>query len=440
MKKLTVLYILFILAGCTKISLVESDEFPEIFPDYVGVTIPEGLADLRFRMCDGRPFKVSEIRRDSTLWIQVSAWDKDTREGISYAPFPVHISSDAIDPYIAYRLIEPGYESWSEMGIYQRELATYKEKTITTNKINDKGCINCHSFENKSPEHFLFHARGNGGGTVFVNGNNIQKVNLATIGPMKQGTYPAWNPDGRYVAFSSNTTQQCFMLDGSQPIEVYDTESDIIILDTQSGEILADQRVCGGELMETFPCWSDDGKTLFYCAADSTSDVSNNRGQIHYKLMSIDFDCGEFTGDPVTVWEDKDASASFPRVCGDWLLFTKSDFGTFPIWHKEADLYLINLKTGETHKAEGLNSDGTESYHSWSSNGKWVVFSSRRLDDRYTRLFISHFDGNGNFSKPFLLPQEKPEMNDLRLKSYNIPEFIQGEVSVSQKALKELFK
>lgn len=440
MKKLVFAYLLLMLAGCTEVSLVESNDFPQITPDYIGVTIPEDMADIRFRMCDGRPFKVSKIRRDSTIWIQVSAWDKDTKLGTSYAPFPVYVSDDAIDPYIAYRLIEPGYESWAEMGIYQRELATYKEKAIATNHINNKGCVNCHSFENKNPNHFLFHARGSGGGTVFINGESIEKIDLSSVGPMKQGTYPVWNPDGRYVAFSSNSTQQSFLLGGPQPIEVYDTASDLIIMDTQSGNILADPRVCREDIMETFPGWSDDGKTLYYCAADSVQDVSHNRGRVHYKLMSISFSDGEFIGEPETIWEDREASASFPRISGDWLLFTKSSFGTFPIWHKEADLVLINLKTGDVLDAEGLNSDDTESYHSWSSNGKWVLFSSRRIDSRYTRLFISHFDGNGNFSKPFLLPQKAPELNDLRLKSYNVPEFIQGEVTVKQSALKELFK
>ena len=128
MKKLTVLYLLFILAGCTEISLVESDEFPEIFPDYIGVTIPEDLAGLRFRMCDGRPFKVSEIRRDSTLWIQVSAWDKETKEGISYAPFPVHLSNDSIDPYIIYSLSRPGGNTESK--IYLRELSSYRTRRL----------------------------------------------------------------------------------------------------------------------------------------------------------------------------------------------------------------------------------------------------------------------------------------------------------------------
>ena len=121
------------------------------------------------------------------------------------------------------------------------------------------------------------------------------------------------------------------------------------------------------------------------------------------------------------------------------MLLTLARFGTFPIWHREADLWLLDLESGAIRAVDELNSDEADSYHSWSSGGAWVVFSSRRIDGRYTRLFLSHFDGNGHFSKPFLLPQEDPDMNQLRLKSYNIPEFITGPVPDRQAAIAALF-
>ena len=61
------------------------------------------------------------------------------------------------------------------------------------------------------------------------------------------------------------------------------------------------------------------------------------------------------------------------------LLWTMFDYGCFPIWHKEADLYSINLDGFKTERLD-LNSDYSDSYHSWSSNGKWLIFSSKRGD------------------------------------------------------------
>jgi len=420
------LILLAVVAACAPRDFADEAGYPTIFPDYIGVTVPEGIAPLTFRMEDGRKFRYEQHREGDVLWTTVRAWKQGDRRGVRYAPFPIYISHDPIDPYIVYRLIEPGYESWRNMGIYQRELASYEETPIVTNRANNLGCVNCHAFPDRSPERMLFHARGKGGGTVFIEGDRSRLLNLATVGPGRQGTYPAWHPEGRYVVFSSNNTRQCFTIRNEQPIEVYDTDSDLIVYDsaTDSVRLLVETK----DRLETFPAWSPDGGTLYWCEAVDPGRIPQSRGQVHYRLMAATFADGALCGEPRQIWSSDTLSCSFPRVSGKWMLLTLARFGTFPIWHREADLWLLDLETGELRPAEGLNSDETDSYHSWSSGGQWVVFSSRRLDGRYTRLFISHFDGDGHFSKPFLLPQESPDHNQLRLKSYNIPEFITGRV------------
>ena len=431
--------LLAFVSSCGRVNFTDSASLPPIVPDYAGVTIPEEMAALSFEMADGRPFKLETKREGDTLFYYVRAWDKKTGKGVRYAPFPVYISHDAIDPYIAYRLIEPSYEGWKEMGLYTRELASYKEMPIVENSSVNGGCVNCHSFSPGDPSRMLFHARGAGGGTVFVNGNQVKLLNLTTVGPHKQGVYPAWHPQGRYIVFSSNATQQSFPIMGSQQVEVYDNGSDLILFDTQTDSVSTYEPVCNTARMETFPAWAPDGNSLYFCVADSLASVVENRASVHYELAAIDFRDGQFTGAPRTVWKNDSLSVSFPRVNGKWLLFTASGYGTFPIWHKEADLYLMNLETGSVAPAEALNSEDTESYHSWSSNGRWVLFSSRRLDGRYTRLYIAHFDGEGHFGKPFLLPQKKFSHNVLRLKSYNVPEFVPEQPAGLDKAVSKLF-
>ena len=426
------------LSGCTPKTFTDQAGYPPVFPDYTGVTVPEGIAPLTFRMEDGRKFRFEQRREGDTLWTTVCAWRRGDRTGTRYAPFPIYISHDPIDPYIAYRLIEPGYESWRNMGLYQRELASYDETAIVTNRANNLGCVNCHTFAGGSPERMLFHARGRGGGTVFADGVAVKVQNLSEVGPHRQGTYPAWHPDGRYVVFSSNTTRQCFTIRHEQPVEVYDTDSDLIVYDTatDSVQMLVETKA----LLETFPTWSPDGRTLYWCEAADPGRIPNSRGEVHYRLMAAPFADGALAGEPREIFSCDSLSVSFPRVNGRWLLFTAARFGTFPIWHKEAELMILDLETGDVHPVTELNSDETDSYHSWSSGGHWVVFSSRRLDGRYTRLFISHFDGEGHFPKPFLLPQEDPDRNQLRLKSYNIPEFLTGRVPDRQEKIAGLFK
>lgn len=426
MRHTAIISLLLLAAACTPSRFEISEEYPPIFPDYIGVTVPDAIAPLSIICSDGRESQVRFDRQDDTVMVTVRAWQKGDRQGIEYKPFPIYISHDAIDPYIAYRLIEPGYESWHDMGIYQRELCSFTETPIVTNLSNDRGCVNCHSFPQGRSDRMIFHSRGKGGGTFFMDGDSLRLQNLATVGPKRQGTYPAWHPDGRYLVFSSNNTHQCFTVSGSQPVEVYDAESDIIMMDTATGEV---QVVLDTpDVMETFPCWAPDGSCLYYCEAKAVKDVAESRGEVRYRLMALDFADGAFAGSPSVVLDDPGLSVSFPRVSGDILLFTASAFGTFPIWHSEADLYTLDLRTMEVREAGELNSPDTESYHSFSSNGRWVIFSSRRIDGRYTRLYIAHHDGEGHFTKPFLLPQEDPRLNTLRLKSYNVPEFVKGEV------------
>jgi hypothetical protein len=77
----------------------------------------------------------------------------------------------------------------------------------------------------------------------------------------------------------------------------------------------------------------------------------------------------------------------------------------------------------------GVNSEDVDSFHTWSSNGRWLVFSSRRDDGLYTKPYFTHVDAAGQATKPFLLPQENPlEFYKRRMESYNLPAFTTGPV------------
>lgn len=450
-----------------------SADYPPIFPDYVAVTIPCNIAPLNFMLPDAEQVQAvirmegeelvrlqgkSSIRfpekewkswlsagRGKTLEVEVSVWDEAHPAGIRYQPFPIQVSDDAIDPWIAYRLIEPGYVLWNRMGIYQRDLTSFDEKAIVTNRQNHDGCVNCHSFCNYSSENLMFHARGEKGTTVLVRNGKPARLDLESMEPHKSGTYPMWHPSGRYILFSSNDTHQSFYHFGNMPVEVYDLSSDLMVYDVAHNRVLTDPRFSNEERMETFPAFSPDGKQAYFCTAPKKMMPMENRS-MKYALCRVGFDeeTGRFLEQVDTLYNPdiKGGSASFPRVSPDgrYLLYTESACATFPIWHKEADLKMVRLADGIEMDTTPINSDDTESYHAWSFDGRWVLFSSRRLDGRYTRLFIASMDAEGHFGKPFLLPQKDPVSNTLRMKSYNIPEFIRGEVKLDKREITSLFE
>ena len=208
--------------------------------------------------------------------------------------------------------------------------------------------------------------------------------------------------------------------------------------------------------MEIFPWWAPDGKTLYYASAHfvlndtlpADPQVIKNYRNIKYDLYRKSFDPETQVFGPkkcIFAASEIERSATLPRVSPDgrYLLFTMGDYGCFHIWHKSSDLYLMDLQSDslEVRKPENINSPDVESYHSWSSNGRWIIFSSRREDGNYTRPFIAYFDKQGGTHKAFVLPQKNPEYHKEFCKSYNIPEFMVEPVRISPQAFaKELKK
>ena len=219
-------------------------------------------------------------------------------------------------------------------------------------------------------------------------------------------------------------------------IEVFDSASDVVVYDVEKYEIVSSPLLKAGSSFETFPTFSPDGRKLYFCTADSLA-VPAEYDKVKYNVCVIDFDpdTRSFGSAVDTLYNARKGglSASFPRVSPDgrFLLYTLSGYGNFSIWHKDADLAMASLSDGSAVDVKALNSADVESYHAWSGSGRWVVFSSRRDDKLYTRLYIAHIDENGVASKPFVVPQKSPWHDADLLKSYNIPEFIEGRVRTS---------
>ena len=137
-----------------------------------------------------------------------------------------------------------------------------------------------------------------------------------------------------------------------------------------------------------------------------------------------------------------DKSATLPRISPDgrYLMFALAEYGVFHIWHRDADLWTIDLATGEARNMEEINSPDVESYHSWSSNGRWVVFSSRRYDGNFTRPFFAHIDKDGRGTKPFELPCADPDYHRQFMRSYNVPEFMRGPVTIRPQEFADVLK
>jgi hypothetical protein len=82
-----------------------------------------------------------------------------------------------------------------------------------------------------------------------------------------------------------------------------------------------------------------------------------------------------------------------------------------------------------------VNSKECESWHNWSANSRWLVFSSKRESPLFNRPYLAYVDAEGNCGKPFLLPQEDPAYYDSLLRTYTMPTLATGPVAVAQSKL-----
>ena len=69
---------------------------------------------------------------------------------------------------------------------------------------------------------------------------------------------------------------------------------------------------------------------------------------------------------------------------------------------------MIDLGGGKIDTLQVVNSEMSDTYHSWSSTGRWFVFASKRDDGLYGKPYFAHVSAGGKVSKPFLLPQKSP--------------------------------
>lgn len=481
-----ILYIGLCLAmmGCSGPSVpevfTESKDLPKIYPDYTNVTIPMNIAPLTFELDEvvdemiaryavGDKELVFEGKAQPQMddWrvltekakggaMTVDVYARRADQWTHYKPFNIFVSPDSIDSYLSYRLIYPSFVDYKTLTISQRCLENYDESVIYDNVLcgleKDRQCINCHSYQHYNPERMQFHARQNFGGTIIAYDGHIKKVDMKNDSILSAGVYPAWHPWLKLIVYSTNMTAQSFHTTHHNKIEVYDSESDLIAYDIDKGEVTNLEN--DANELEVFPAWAPDGKTLYYCSAhfewkDSAltkvDEIIKRSQEIKYNIYRKRFNPKTMAFGPRELVFSADSlnkSATLPRISPDgrYLMFALAEYGVFHIWHHDADLWLLDLQTGQARALQEINSPDTESYHSWSSNGKWVVFSSRRDDGTYTRPFFAHIDNNGHGTKPFELPSADPDYHRQFMRCYNIPEFMHGPVTTKPQTFAEILK
>ncbi len=461
---------------------VRAGRAPALEPDFGDAVIPPNIAPLNFliretgsrylvriRSQQGDPVEVVSrsakiaipkkrwrrllaANRGQTLefevFVQAPAGAGDAKAAGSpwrrFEAVRVRIAPEDIDGFLVYRRIRPVHSAWREMGIYQRDLRSFRESTVLTNDYFAGGCVNCHTFCNNRTDTMLLSTRSPtySNSAVIVRDGVAQRIGT-TFG------YTAWHPSGKLVTYSVNKVVLFLHPAGDEVRDVLDLDSLLACYDVDSEKVKTTPDIARKDRLETYPTWSPDGRFLYFCSAPLTwtnrKTIPAGFREIKYDLMRIGYDLETDTWGPletVLTAAETGRSILLPRVSPDgrWLLFCMCEYGCFPVYQQSSDLYLIDLdaarRTGRyEYRRLDINSDESESWHSWSSNSRWIAFSSKRDNGRFTRTYLSYVDPNGTACRPLLLPQEDPTHYGSCLWTYSVPELVCEPVPLTREKL-----
>jgi hypothetical protein len=448
-----------------------ADRPARIYPDYSSTVIPPNIAPLNFmikeegayyhaRIYSEKGEAIEVFSRSPKILIPLGRWHKlldknrggelhfdifvRTAEGswVRFGTITNKIAGENIDGYLVYRKMHPTYIMIrGHVGIYQRNLRDFDERLV----LDDQryrytgGCVNCHTFCNNRPDKALIGVRTRKQGDITL---LIEHKTVSRLG-VKLG-FTAWHPSGRLAAYSLNKLFLFFRTAKDEVRDVVDMDSMLAYFVVDTKTIKTTPEISRKERLETWPMWSADGRYLYFCSApklwpDQTTVLPERYAEVKYDLVRISYDVeNDKWGKVETVLSAKDTglSIAIPRTSPDgrWMIFCMLKYGCFPPWQQSSDLYIMDLKAAEAtgkyeyHRME-INSDQSEAWHGWSSNSRWIVFSSKREHGPFTRSYLSYVDESGKAYKPLAVPQEDPEFYGYCLEMFNTPDFATGPIA-----------
>ena len=376
-------------------------------------------------------------RPGRVLWLRV----KGTRKGGEVHASPevfFEISPDSVDDYVIYRFVAPQFQTLETPDMYIREISSFETRPFLL--ARGKYCFSCHTFSSKDGTSGMMSIKVyfmvTGGaplsslGVLELSSGRAYKVKV----PYPKGfTYMAWDPEGGKLAIA---VRESFI--SSTPI-IHETQelrfdsSDIAVYEPSKGTFHLLPGADSPEYVENFPAWSPDGRKLLF----SRTRPRVSARLVRYDVYALDYNDGK-GGAPVPVpgASHNGRSNYFARYSPDgrWISFCMADQGS--LIESSSDIYLMpgDLK-GPPHRLESNADYAADSWHSWSSNSKWLVFASKREDGIYARLYFTHIDEEGRASPPVRLPV-KGEIT----KSFNIPELLSDASRLKERKLFDAFK
>jgi tetratricopeptide (TPR) repeat protein len=210
----------------------------------------------------------------------------------------------------------------------------------------------------------------------------------------------------------------------------------LVVYDRQTKKFTALPGADDPQYVQTNAVWSPDGKKIAFARTKAydakhinqqnsalldkkdVPEFTVHKKPFRYDLYRIPFNEGKGgTPEPIEGASNDGMSNFFPKYSpdGKWIVFCKAK--NYMLLQPDSELYIVPATGGKARRLK-YNTPRMNSWHSWSSNSRWLVFSSKE-NGPYTQLFLTHIDEDGNDSPPVLLERfTHPD------RAANIPEFV----------------
>jgi tetratricopeptide (TPR) repeat protein len=377
----------------------------------------------------------------------------DPQKVISSGRISMKTSKDPVEAPIFYRDV-PLIPSKTKMGTIKplaegatpliawrlRDISKAESRIVLKDMPS---CLNCHSFS-LDGKYIGMDLDGPDGdkGTYLVSPVApqmvVQKEHVFTWssfgdrnrGQRTIGFLSRISPDGQHVVTTVNESLYVSNFMDFAFLQVfYPTRGIIAYYSKKTNEIKSLRGVDNPEYVQCDPVWSPDGKYIVFARAPakepymSGMDLAKyandpNEIKIQYDLYRLEFNEGK-GGTPVPIEgaSRNDMSNSFPKVSpdGKWIVFVKCRNGQ--LMRPDSKLWIVPFSGGKA-RLMNCNTARMNSWHSFSPNSRWLVFSSK-VNTPYTQMFLTHIDEDGHDSPPILIPNSTPDN-----RAVNIPEFV----------------
>ncbi|RKY66002.1 MAG: hypothetical protein DRQ02_09480 [Candidatus Latescibacterota bacterium] len=337
---------------------------------------------------------------------------------------PVHfrISRYPVDNYVVYRLVFPQFQAKKTPDTFIRDLRSFEVKAFLL--ARRQYCFSCHTFSSKTGTEGMLalkmrrmDEKNPAAGLGLFDMASATGQRLLFAFPHPAFTYVAWNPEGNKLAISANEAFSSLTPIIFETQELEYSFSDIAVYNLSEGSASLLPGASLPDYLEIYPAWTPDGKRIVF----SRARAGVSARVIRYNLYVVDYNNGK-GGEAVPVegaaFNGKSNYYARFSPDGRWMSFCMADQGS--LIESSSDIYLLpgNLE-GDVHRLECNADYAADSWHSWSSNSRWLVFATKRDDGVFARLYITQIDDNGHASPAVRIPLKKPP-----LASFNIPEFL----------------